>query len=126
MASIIRNQPGQPAPQKPRTKKRAKSPARKSTLNRVAKVKPSTAKKPLVAATTAPQPSSQFSDPGQNLQQKRWEETRGLLQRALVDWEKSEEQAADILKETENQIRAERDHLEDLLRKLKAKLEELS
>ncbi|MBX3019611.1 MAG: hypothetical protein KF767_17110 [Bdellovibrionaceae bacterium] len=54
--------------------------------------------------------------------QKRWQETRGLLQQALAEWEKSEQKATEMLKEAES----EREHLEDLLLKLKAKLEELS
>ena len=54
--------------------------------------------------------------------QKRWQETRGLLQQALVEWEKSELKATEVLKEAE----ADRSQLEDLMLKLKAKLEELS
>lgn len=53
---------------------------------------------------------------------KRWTETRGLLQQALADWEKSEEKATEMLKEAES----ERANLEGLLLKLKAKLDELS
>lgn len=52
----------------------------------------------------------------------RWQETRGLLQQALAEWEKSEQLAIEVLKDAET----ERDQLETLLRKLKAKLEELS
>jgi hypothetical protein len=52
----------------------------------------------------------------------RWDETRGLLAQALADWENSEQRAIEMLKEAE----AERTHLEDLLLKLKAKLQELS
>lgn len=60
--------------------------------------------------------------PAKKAVEKRWDETRGLLQQALADWEKSEQRAIEMLKDAE----AERNHLEDLLLKLKAKLQELS
>lgn len=74
-------------------------------------------------AAGAPPPARDSGpSPEKSSRQKRWQETRGLLQQALADWEKSEQRATEMLKEAES----DRAHLEDLLLKLKAKLDELS
>lgn len=80
---------------------------------------------PANAAESAPRDAkAELSDsPAPKVsRQKRWQETRGRLQEALAEWEKSEQRAVEMLKEAED----ERAHLEDLLLKLKAKLQELS
>lgn len=52
----------------------------------------------------------------------RWQETRGLLQQALADWENSEHCAMEALKTAE----AEKGELDALMKSIKAKLEALS
>lgn len=60
----------------------------------------------------------------QNLEKSkaRWDETRGLLQQALVDWESSEKKAEEALKSAETQ----KTYIDDLMKQLKAKLDEFS